>query len=238
MIAEQHLSGRAKEAVHELLENGESLADASTWADEHQRDIKGSGPWHYVSVPLDEPRYDHRFAGSVPGKGCVVDKIHEFVAIFRDRRRPLRERRLALRFVVHLIADLHQPLHVGDHHDRGGNDTQVRWFDEGSNLHRVWDSGIIFRAGRSERSWVADMGALDTPANRAKAARGTIEEWATESLLAAREAYRVPGTNKRIRPGERLGEEYQRRNLPVVRTRLYQAGMRLALVLNAAFAER
>src|SRR5262245_54370465 len=66
-IAAQHLSDRAKAEIHDLLENGESLADASTWADEHQRDIRGSAPWHYVSVPLDEPRYDRRFAANVAG---------------------------------------------------------------------------------------------------------------------------------------------------------------------------
>jgi hypothetical protein len=83
-IAERHLTPQAKAAVEALLEPGETLADASTWADEHRREIRGSGPWHYVDVPLDEPRYDARFSGPDPRKGCIVDKIREFKAILKD----------------------------------------------------------------------------------------------------------------------------------------------------------
>ena len=74
-IAERNLNPKARAAVQALLEEGESMADASTWADEHRRDIRGSEPWHYVDVTLDEPRYDARFSGPAPGKGCVVDKL-------------------------------------------------------------------------------------------------------------------------------------------------------------------
>ena len=74
-IAERNLNPKARVAVQALLEEGESMADASTWADEHRRDIKGSGPWHYVDVPLDEPRYDVRFSGPDPRQGCIVDKL-------------------------------------------------------------------------------------------------------------------------------------------------------------------
>lgn len=83
-LAERHLNPRARAAVAALLEPGESLADASTWADEHRRDIKGSGPWHYVDVPLDQDRYDDRFAGPEPAKGYIVPKIREFRAILKD----------------------------------------------------------------------------------------------------------------------------------------------------------
>jgi hypothetical protein len=119
-IAERNLNPKARAVVKALLEEGESMADASTWADEHRRDIKGSGPWHYVDVRLDEPRYDARFSGPDPRKGCVVDKLMEFVNILGDPARPVEERRVALRFVIHLVGDLHQPLHVGNNGDRGG----------------------------------------------------------------------------------------------------------------------
>ena len=142
-LAERHLTPATKAAIAELLEPGESLADCSTWADEHRRELPKTAPWHYVDVPLDEPRYDDRFAGDAPAKGYIVPKIREFKAILKDRSRPVEERRFALRFLVHLVEDLHMPLHVGENHDKGGNTLQVRWFDRGSNLHRVWDSGII-----------------------------------------------------------------------------------------------
>ena len=73
---------------------------------------------HDVDVTLDEPRYDARFSGPDPRKGCVVDKLMEFVNILGNPARPVEERCVALRFVIHLVGDLHQPLHVGDNGDR------------------------------------------------------------------------------------------------------------------------
>jgi hypothetical protein len=236
-LAERHLTPQANAAVKELFEPGETMAEASTWADEHRRDIKGSGPWHYVDVPLDQDRYDDRFAGDTPEKGYIVPKIREFRAVLKDRSRPLEERRMALRFLVHLVEDLHMPLHVGDNHDRGGNDTQVRFFDEGTNMHRLWDGDMIARADADEDRWLANLVAMDTHEARTKAMAGTVEDWATESLLAAREAYKDPATGRKIQPGTKLGEPYQATNLPVARRRLYQGGVRLAMVLNEVFSD-
>jgi hypothetical protein len=233
-LAERHLTDRAKAEIAELLEPGESLADCSTWADDHRREIPHTAPWHYVDVPLDEPRYHDKWAGVEAKKGFIVPKIRELRIVLKDRSRPVEERREALRFLVHLVEDLHMPLHVGDNHDRGGNDTQVRWFDRGSNMHRVWDSGIIDHAGRGEDGWLADLIAMDTAEARAAAAKGTVEDWTTESRLAAREAYQDPATGQRMKSGAKLRDDYQERSLPVAKRRLYQAGMRLARVLNGA----
>jgi nuclease S1 len=191
---------------------------------------------HHVNAPIDQDRYDERFCDS--SHGYVVAKLSEFVNILGNPARPVEERRVALRFVIHLVGDLHQPLHVGDNHDRGGNDAQVRFFDRGSNMHWVWDSGIIERASRDEEAWLADLNALDTPEARATAMTGAVEDWATGSLLAAREAYQDPATGMRIRPGARLADAYQDASLLTVRRRLYQGGMRLATVRNEAFPEK
>jgi len=104
-------------------------------------------------------------------------------------------------------------------------------------MHRLWDSDMMKRAGDDEDFWLADLALLDTPANREAAMGGSVEDWATESLLAARAAYRVPETGMRIKPGQKLADSYQKANLPVVRRRLFQAGVRLALVLNEAFPD-
>ncbi len=109
-IAENKLNPKAKAAIAELLD--ESIADASTWADENRGRLPKTAPWHYVDVPLDEPRYDPRFSADVPQKGCIVDKIHEFQATLKDPARSLDDRRFALRFLIHCIEDLPQPLHV------------------------------------------------------------------------------------------------------------------------------
>jgi len=182
------MTPQAKAAVVALLEPGESLANASLWADENRGRLPKTAPWHYMDDPLDAPKYDARFSADVPSKGCVVDKIDEFKVTVKDSSRSVDERRFALRFLIRCIEDLHMPLHVGDNHDKGGNRTQVRWFDRGSNMHRVWDSDIIERAGTSEGFWLDNLAELDTVENRSAWMTGTVEECATESLLAARKA--------------------------------------------------
>jgi hypothetical protein len=210
------------------------MADASTYADEHKREIKGSAPWHYVNVPISEDKYDAKFWGE---KGCVVEKIKEFRDVLKDTNRPLDERRMALRFIIHLVGDIHQPLHVGDNNDRGGNAVQVRFFNKGSNLHKVWDTDMIERVSHDEDDWLEMLKEQDTPENRKNYMKGEPEDWATESLLAAKKAYQVPGEDRMVKRGEKLGAAYVDANLPVVRQRLYQAGIRLAMVLNAVLGE-
>jgi hypothetical protein len=131
-LAERHLTDQAKAEIKALLEPGESLADASTSADEVRGRMRHTAPWHYVDLPLDQPKYDDRFAGDTPEKGYIVPKIRELRIVLKDRSRPMEERRQALRFLVHFVGDLHMPLHVGENHDKGGNNLQVRWFDRGS----------------------------------------------------------------------------------------------------------
>jgi hypothetical protein len=236
-LAEKHMTPEAKAAVAGLLEPGESLADASMWADEHRGRLRHTAPWHYVDVPLDEPRYYRKWSADDTKHGCVVDKINEFRKVVGDKSKPVEERRFALSFLIHCIEDLHQPCHVGDNHDRGGNDTQVRWFDTGSNMHKVWDSGIIEWNTRSEDVWLTELAELDTPENRAAWMTRTVEDWATESLFLARAAYVIPGTDQRIKSGQKLGKDYYDKHLPVVRLQLCRAGLRLAKILNEAFAE-
>ncbi len=106
----------------------------------------------------------------------------------KDKSKTVEQRRFALRFLIHCLEDLHQPCHVGDNHDRGGNDTQVRWFDKGSNMRGVWDTDLIEWNPRSEGVWLKQLGELDTQQNRKLWLGGTVEGLATESLLAARAA--------------------------------------------------
>ena len=89
-LAERQLNPRAKAAIVELLAPGESLADASVWADEHRRELPKSAPWHYVDVPLDEPRYHSIFSGDTPERGYVVDKIHDFRVVVKDSSQSTR----------------------------------------------------------------------------------------------------------------------------------------------------
>lgn len=233
-LAEARLSPAARAAVKDLLEPGETLADASTWADEYRSGHPETGPWHYVNVPITEPRYRDSFCIDT---GCVVRKVADFRRALADKDSPREERQKALRFLVHFLQDMHQPVHVGDRSDRGGNDLQVRFFGEGSNLHRVWDSGLIERGFDHESTLLLDLTALTTGEDAAAWPDGTVEDWADESLAAARAAYRDPATGRDLRKGAKLGEGYHAANLPVARRRLAQAGVRLAETLNGLFPD-
>jgi nuclease S1 len=103
-LAEKQMTPAAKAGVAALLKPGESLADASTWADEHRRELPKTAPWHYVDVPLDEPKYDAKFSGGDRKKGCVADKINEFRLVVKDKTKPVEERRFALRFLIHCVS--------------------------------------------------------------------------------------------------------------------------------------
>jgi hypothetical protein len=232
MLAWSRLSPAAKSAVRDLLGPGESLADVSTWADEKRREFPESGPWHYVNVPLIEDRYDPKYC---PAGGCVVSKVRDFRKVLADRDAPRPKRVEALKFLVHFVQDLHQPLHVGERGDRGGNDLQVCWFDEGSNLHRVWDSGLIERVYEDEETLTRALTTLAGEDSAREWAGKTVEVWADESLEAAKSAYRFPGSDSELRPGARLGAAYESAHLPVARKRLAQSGVRLAVVLNGVF---
>jgi hypothetical protein len=228
-LAETRLTPRARAAIRDLLDEGESLADASTWADENSQNIPGSAAWHYVNVPISAPRYSWRDCHD----NCVVSRLEEFRQILADSQAPQPRRRMALRYVVHLVEDAHQPMHVGDRRDRGGNNVQLQFFDDDfTNLHQVWDSGLLRNAYRNERELFGDLIELARGPDARDWTTGSAEDWINESLDAARQAYRVPGSHQLLRSGMRISRAYQNANLPVAVKRLSQAGVRLSHVLN------
>ena len=231
-VAEARLTPAAKAAVRELLGPGETLADASTWPDEHRRDIPESAPWHYVNVPITEPGYSARFCQA---GGCVVSKLDDFRKTLADPDAPRADRLLALRFVAHLVQDLHQPVHVGDRGDRGGNNLQLRFNGEGTNLHRLWDSGLLEAESRDESALVAELTRSITPDLAATWTRdGTPEIWANESHAAAKDAYKADTSGRMLKPGNAIDRNYVMRSLPVAKRRLAQSAVRLADMLNGA----
>jgi hypothetical protein len=225
-IAEQHLSARAKKAIEEILGH-ESLAMASTYMDEVRSDtaFDNTRDWHWVTIP-DGDTYD---TSEKNPNGDVVEAIERMKASLRDRNTSPEDKKRDLRFLVHLIGDLHQPLHVGRGDDRGGNQFQVRWMKQGSNLHRVWDSGII---DLQELSYTELAQSLEpvTPELKAQWQKGTTAEWAQESLQWRAQIYAVE-------KGDDLGYEYSYKNWPLVREQLRKGGVRLASVLNAIFKQ-
>lgn len=225
-IAESRLSEPARREVRRLL-NGTPLADVSTWAD----DIRGRRPntsnWHYVNIPVTDSVYRPR--EQCP-RGCIIRAYEAQVAILRDPRRSRAERADALRFVVHLVADIHSPMHAGDRGDRGGNDLVVWHRNRRTNLHAFWDSGLLRAASLDERALQRRIEArLRGGIAPDTVARGSVVDWAMESHGVARDlAYRL------LPDDYRIGRDYVDAALPVLEDRLMRAALRLAAVLNQA----
>jgi len=230
-FAEERLTARAQASLRELLGPEIKLQDVATWADD-QREIAGSEKWHYINIPISAAGYQSKFC---PPAGCIVSKIKEFSRTAQDSRVEKSKRIVALKFLIHLVADIHQPLHVGDNGDRGGNLLQVRFFGVGTNLHSVWDSKLMERYTSNKQVWLWEMTTVAHPAKAAQWATGTPEDWANETLAVARQVYCVPGTKKLIRPGAKLQTEYYSFAFPILREQLAKAGIRLAYVLNEIF---
>lgn len=225
-IAENHLSPKAFQAIRDLL-GAETLAEATNWADEIRSDPawKKSDPWHYVNI-ADGASYAD--ATKNPA-GDVIAALNQMEATLRNPAAPKQQRIEALKFFLHFAGDLHQPLHAGKADDLGGNRVQVRWFrnPEPTNLHTVWDSLLIDQEQLSFTEWARF---LDHPSAADVAAwqAASYTEWMEESRKALPQVYDFP---KELP----LSFPYVYKNMPLVRQRLLQAGIRIAGVLNRIY---
>ncbi len=228
VIAQSNLTPPAREKVNALLGPYNSMAAISSWADETRPDYAETGPWHYIDIPLDANSMN--MADQCPQWNCVIGQIERFEDVLKDAHASEADRRVALEFLVHFIGDLHQPLHCVDNHDKGGNLVQVVFFDQPSNLHSVWDSGILNHIQPYGNQLAEELGRRVTPAEREQWSKGTVEDWALESHRVAREvAYKnLPaGTPPLV-----LGQTYVDATAPAVETQLEKAGVRLGFLLN------
>ncbi len=230
-IAERLLTDGAARQVRALLaaDGSATLADVASWADKVRETRRETGPWHFVDIPLSAPGYDA--ARDCPGNDCVVEQIAQFRQVLADSKADQRFKVEALKWIVHLVGDLHQPLHCTDDHDRGGNDLRLRFFGRATNLHAVWDHGVIDHMRPADR--LAATLVMSIKADETKAwPEGTAALWATEAhVVGQRIAYGALTT----RDHPEIGQNYQAIAAPAVELQLKRAGVRLASVLNAAF---
>jgi nuclease S1 len=219
-IAERHLTPEAARAVAALLAP-EQLAYVSTWADEIRSEPAWakSEAWHYVTIP-DGQTYD---TAEKSPNGDVIEAIFRFEKVLADRGAPEPARVEALKWLAHLVGDVHQPLHVGRGDDRGGNDTVVLWFGEPTNLHSVWDAKLI---ESSQLSFTELVELVDhpTPAELHDWQASGPRDWARESQELRTSCYEIGD--------RRLSYRYVHDHWPQVQRRLLQAGVRLAGELN------
>ncbi|MGN6850212.1 MAG: S1/P1 nuclease [Sphingomicrobium sp.] len=244
-IADTELSGLARANVEEILGPSESLDEAATWPDDMRADPspfwqKQASPWHYVT--LNGIVYDH-----APPTGDALEALAKFSAVLKDPNASRADKQTALRFIVHLVGDLHQPLHAGKCCDKGGNDVKVTWFGKPTNLHAVWDSALVDEQQLSFTEMAARLERHISPADVVTWWDVNPRDWISESAeirdtvypTAADMPKQVKG--KKVKKGEPavpdLSYSYVYRFTPVMERRLAQGGVRLAAYLNALFAE-
>ncbi|HVW83314.1 MAG TPA: S1/P1 nuclease [Bryobacteraceae bacterium] len=283
LIARAHLTPAASAAVDELLKENpidpavkrfckdrpsDPMADSATWADD-AKNIEKTGLWHYVDIPLTVKPGGRLTSWCPPigppvnrkeRPGCVTNAIEYEWAILRDRSRTGGERATALRYIIHFVGDMHQPLHDSDNDDHGGNCTSIQFFTEGrpANLHAIWDYKLIERElAKKHMSQVEYARFLDEQlAGRWRnSGRGKIRvtAWAWQGNKLARAV--TYGALKPSIPLERSGarancslerektaalhisidEAYFDAAMPVINEQLAKAGVRLAMLLNRTF---
>jgi len=223
LIAQQYLSTKAKKKIKQIL-GQESLPMVSTWMDEIRSDstYNYTTDWHWTTIP-DGGKYED--VESNPD-GKVVMMIEKYVKELKSGKLTMKQQSEYLKMLVHMVGDLHQPLHVGKPGDRGGNDVKVKWAGGDSNLHRVWDSDMIEDTQLSYTEFAQALGKPSAETVK-KLQQTSVREWAKESMANRPQVYNIGKGN--------LGYRYSYVNMPTVRERILKAGIRIAGLLNQIY---
>ncbi|MBL7012899.1 MAG: S1/P1 nuclease [Candidatus Marinimicrobia bacterium] len=221
-IANQHLSNSAKQTIAKILGHSD-LSRIGNWSDEIKSDPnwKHAWNWHFMTIP-DGETFE-------PGKheGVAYEKINDFISTLKDDHSSQSEKEIALKFLVHIVGDLHQPLHVGNGKDRGGNDVKVKWFSESTNLHRIWDTHLIDHQKLSYTEY-ANYLMLGFPENeKQKAMSANLMDFILESATFRNQTYIIEDGN--------LKWKYFYQNKDLLESRLRNGGLRLAAILNSIY---
>ena len=221
-IACNHLSKKARKNVEKVL-GGYSIAMVSNFMDEIKSNpaYDSLSPWHYCTIP-DGQSYD-----GPPKEGDVIQAIRAYIKLLKSRDLGKEEEAFALKCLIHLVGDIHQPLHVGNGTDRGGNDVKVTYFWQSSNLHRVWDTGIIDGQNLSfseYTNWID------------KATKEQVEQWRNDDVMVwVKESMSYRPQIYDLPEGKKINYKYNYKNIATVNLRLLQAGIRLASLLEEIY---
>ncbi len=261
LLAQRYMTPATKARVQALLSadpdhlTGHDIASSATWADRYRDSDRNTTRerynhthlWHFVDIELRAPNIDAAcfghppvapaVAASVgPDRQCVVDKVNQFAAELENPAIDLRERIVALKFLLHFVGDLHQPLHAADDYDQGGNNKTVSaaGFRSGK-LHHYWDTEFVLELGDTPDDIAAALVPGISEVNRRAWSQGTPADWALQAFdLGRRDAYgRLPPRN--ASGTYRLDQHYIEAARRDVALQLSRAGVRLAAILNTRF---
>jgi hypothetical protein len=218
-LAEAQLTPKARAEVNRLLaqEPDVTMASVSTWADEHKS--PATAPWHYVNFPRDSCTYVAE--RDCPDGKCLVAAINKQVDVLVSDASD--DKRLhALKYVIHFVGDVHQPLHAGYGDDRGGNNVHLQEFMHSSNLHAVWDTGLIRYLNQDADSLAARL------------SKAGVSDATFDAVKVAEESCRIVA-KPTFYPDRLVDAAYIEEYAPLMEQQLKVAGARLASLLNGLF---
>lgn len=229
-IAENHLTAQAKAQVKELL-GTQSLADVATWADEVRNEpaFKATGNWHFANLPLGLSFEQFSTEVKAQGEDNVYGAMQKARIVLTHSKSTKAQKIEALKFLVHFVGDAHQPMHISRKEDKGGNTIQVRFDNQGTNLHSLWDSKLIDYQGLSvvEMSKQYDKA---TPAEIKQWQNDLPIQWLWESYQISSKLY------AEVEKNNKLDEDYYRNHIGIIERRIDQGGIRLAGLLNDIYS--
>nr|WP_294873140.1 S1/P1 nuclease [uncultured Pedobacter sp.] len=231
-IAEKHLATNTKTIVNTYLK-GETMSEASTWSDEISDDpqYKKTASWHYINLPLGLTKEQFTDYVIKQDKDNVYTAILKAEANLKDKTLSLAQKNQALKFLIHLVGDAHQPMHVSRAEDKGGNDVQVRFNGNGTNLHALWDGKLIDHEGFN----YAEMAKKYDWANPEQVKKWQADspmQWLWESYQVSTQIY------DEAQPGGNIGDATYKKSIAIIHLRIAQAGIRLAGELNKLFNDQ
>lgn len=229
-IADSYLTKKARKSITAILGN-ESVAMCSNWADFVKSDSSYDylGPWHYVNFVSGLSKDDVYAYLHNDSLVNAYTKGQWLIGQLKDRSLPLPTQQMYLRLLIHIIGDIHQPLHAGRLSDRGGNGIKVQWFRENKNLHQVWDEMLIDFQQLSYTEYASAINHA-TPEERKQMQQSPMEEWIWESYQHAEGIYAFIKT-----PDQRLNWDYNFKYKAILEHQLLNGGIRLAAVLNEIY---
>lgn len=231
-VAESYLTPKAKAAVLKIL-GAESMAMASNWPDFIKSDTAYNylSPWHYVNIKQGLKWEEVRTFLESDTNVNAYNRIKFLAKELKSNNLSVETKKMYLRILIHLVGDIHQPLHVGRPEDRGGNSIKVLWFSTPYNLHQVWDNVLINFQQLSYTEYAAAVN--NGGAKKIKAWQNeSIAQWFYQSYKIAEVIY---GDIKE--PDQKLDYQYNFKYLSVVDEQLLKGGVRLAGLLNNIFSK-
>jgi hypothetical protein len=228
-IAYSYLTPKARKAIQEIL-GYESVALASTWADFIKSDPAYNylSPWHYIDF---DKVYTYTEMQEYLKHDTNVDaytKLNFLISELKKKDLSKENKLLYLHMLIHIVEDVHQPMHTAHADDKGGNDFKVNWFNSPTNLHSVWDSQLIEFQQLSYTEYAAAINHTTT-VQLAEWQKAPISQWLFESNQIAEKLY------TEIKPGDTLNYKYNFTHIDIVNQQLLKAGVRLAGMLNSIF---